>query len=638
MATPRRQSSRLQSSGADLLSCSVCMEQFDDNIRQAKLLPCHHSFCRECLYQLAANSDHIDCPSCRQRIHINGPDGISALQTNFYVTQMRDLLQDQPSSRITLCRKHGNQPYSFFCKSCEVPICDKCVSTNHRETAGHMILDLDSALQEYQQALNVDLTNAREIVVSYTNLAKSFEIEAETLFAAKMTAELNIDKQFDEYVEKINVRRQQLKTHLKDLYRYKREQIQSNVIEMEKMVSSMNTLIEFCEEAYHGENIIDILTLQTKLNSKNLDMKPDQTDLEIGNNFIMYDAEDAELFDMIEDLGSVQCCDALPRKITLNEPIQATAGLYTSIKLEADIENTNMSCISVRVTDINDDELSCTLRPIGGGQFEAMFRPHMSGIHIAQGLFLGHPVSGARCAFNVFSNNPVCRIGDKGFGPGEMEFPRAVATDNDNNMYIVDSGNSRILKYDRNGHFMYHFPVVARDRSSSCGIIIDQTRNTIICPEVNMQEADFSDSNTLLFYTLNGELKHRLVYKDLFKQALSVALNSVGQIIVADYELNILCMFEPQGKLLRRLGGSGTEPGQFNHPTFVCIGDNDNIIVSDGDNNRIQVFDKVGRFMYQFGSKGSGKGQFLLPFGVTADKYGNILVVDGGNKRIQVKI
>ena len=115
------------------------------------------------------------------------------------------------------------------------------------------------------------------------------------------------------------------------------------------------------------------------------------------------------------------------------------------------------------------------------------------------------------------------------------------------------------------------------------------------------------------------------------KCALCVATNSHSEIIISDYLVHSLFMYDEHGNFLRRIGNANA----FNHPAFICIGENDSVIVSDTNNDVIQIFDREGRFLHQFGKSGSSKGCLKQPFGV-ADDGENILVVDSGNKRIQV--
>ena len=53
------------------LSCAICFEQF----KEPKVLPCLHTYCKECLVKLLKKigPDHvITCPECRQDITVSG--------------------------------------------------------------------------------------------------------------------------------------------------------------------------------------------------------------------------------------------------------------------------------------------------------------------------------------------------------------------------------------------------------------------------------------------------------------------------------------------------------------------------------------------------------------------------------------
>ncbi len=46
---------------AELVTCSICLENF----RDARALPCVHSYCKECLQGLLTPQGKITCPHCR---------------------------------------------------------------------------------------------------------------------------------------------------------------------------------------------------------------------------------------------------------------------------------------------------------------------------------------------------------------------------------------------------------------------------------------------------------------------------------------------------------------------------------------------------------------------------------------------
>src|SRR3989304_4859767 len=76
-------------------------------------------------------------------------------------------------------------------------------------------------------------------------------------------------------------------------------------------------------------------------------------------------------------------------------------------------------------------------------------------------------------------------------------------------------------------------------------------------------------------------------------------------------------------EFLLSFGTLGSGDGQFHDPSGVAVDSGGNIYVADTVNNRIQKFDSNGNFLLSFGSFGSGDGQFNSPFGVEVDSGGN---------------
>ena len=625
---------------ADLLICPVCMEGFDDNDRQPKLLPCHHSFCKLCLQQLVGRHPYIDCPTCRQRTMIHNTEAINNLQTNFYLTHMKDLLGEGARPKAKGCRKHGQQELTYFCKTCEVLICPDCVASDHKETNGHNTQPLYLAMQEQRALLNIEIANAQENIMKNKNRVASLDAESANLFICKDAAIKEIDDTFDKYIETLIQRKQFLQTQTSEFYKARKAVVMGAIEDFKKDETSLTALIEQCQEAAQSENISDILAYRTKVGTKNAEIRGrEQTD--VGNNYIAFESgqHQESFLHILPELGNIELKKALPSVVKYNVQ-RSVASLFTNMSMTIKSisgEDLKNYPIEVEIQDVYDDEIPCLCQHRGNGRYELTFRPQVSGMHRLKAKFLGRGIPGGEYVINVQSNNPVAKIGQRGSDLGDMEYPRALTTDNRNNFYVVDTGNNRILKYDKTGKLVFGFPISEdNDALSSCGIAFSSAQNLLICPEVNVQEADLAHAHSILVYNTDGQLCNRLSYPGTLKRALSVAVNSLSNIIIADFQLDTIFIFDQQGRLMRKFGESGSGPGQFNNPTFVCVGENDCIIVSDGDNHRIQVFDRVGKFLYQFGSRGSGKGQFQMPFGVTADHHGNILVVDGGNKRIQI--
>jgi streptogramin lyase len=80
---------------------------------------------------------------------------------------------------------------------------------------------------------------------------------------------------------------------------------------------------------------------------------------------------------------------------------------------------------------------------------------------------------------------------------------------------------------------------------------------------------------------------------------------------------------------------SGSGAGQFASPLGIAVDSSGNVWVADTNNNRIQEFNSSGGWIRTIGTSGSGDGQFKRPSGVAGDSSGNIWVADFGNNRIQ---
>ena len=116
----------------------------------------------------------------------------------------------------------------------------------------------------------------------------------------------------------------------------------------------------------------------------------------------------------------------------------------------------------------------------------------------------------------------------------------------------------------------------------------------------------------------------------------SVALDSKGDVYVADEYLNRITKYSRDGEFISKWGTAGSGDGELNGPAGIAIDSADKMVIVDSKNNRVQKFTIDGKFISKFGSAGSGDGEFNLPWGIGLDKNDSIYIADWRNDRIQV--
>jgi sugar lactone lactonase YvrE len=120
-----------------------------------------------------------------------------------------------------------------------------------------------------------------------------------------------------------------------------------------------------------------------------------------------------------------------------------------------------------------------------------------------------------------------------------------------------------------------------------------------------------------------------------FLDSNGIAVDSVGNVYVADSGNYRIQKFSNTGEFITKWGSSGSADGYFSLPRDVVVDSVGNVYVADSGNYRIQKFSNTGEFITKWGSRGSADSQFLSISGIAVDSVGNVYVADPKNYRIQ---
>jgi DNA-binding beta-propeller fold protein YncE len=223
-----------------------------------------------------------------------------------------------------------------------------------------------------------------------------------------------------------------------------------------------------------------------------------------------------------------------------------------------------------------------------------------------------------------------------GLGTNNAQFNNpfgGVAIDSSTNVYVADSGNSRIEKFDRNGNYLTQWGSFGTGNGQfegPVGIAVDGNNNVYVADfDLNRVEKFDSNGNYLTQWGSIGNGNGQ------FSGANGIAVDGSNNVYVTELFNERVQKFDRNGNYLTQWGSSGSGNGQFANPEGIAVDSSNNVYVADGGNNRIEKFTSNGNFLTQWGSSGSGNGQFNVPFGIAVDSSNNVYVADFDNSRIE---
>ena len=435
----------------------------------------------------------------------------------------------------------------------------------------------------------------------------------------------DINRTFQEIINMVDRRRQELLSLAKKIREDKHcvleDQLKLIEAEKEKVDREISSL------QYHGVEVKNITKkindLGEKIDSVSSLLDPRE------NCFIRYEHMSPAVNTIqacVNDFGAIRTSKTFPSLSTasvgkcsahLRAVVTVTAVDYNGHKqrfggdpVSAELRHEDGTNVTVRVVDNRD------------GSYEAQFVPPKGGSFTLRICIFGRPIKTYPLIFDATDHiNPLCIYGCRGPDTHQFNQPVGLAVNSkDGHVYILDNGNGRIKVLAQNDtnnspfSFVCHIEGHDMENRSATGIALNTDSESLLISNWRTKKITEID--------LKGNFIRHFGHSD-FVEPTYLAVNSRGEILVADNGARCVFIFHPSGKLKCKIPGksdAAARPGPgFGVIGALSVGPEDEIMIAD---STIHIFSSAGERLRQVFPQGKDRGQFC---GVSADAAGHLV-------------
>ncbi len=240
-------------------------------------------------------------------------------------------------------------------------------------------------------------------------------------------------------------------------------------------------------------------------------------------------------------------------------------------------------------------------------------------------------------------------VGVAGAESGQFNLPRAVTTDGEGRIYVADSGNNRIQVFNPDGSFLRQWGSTCHlDTQEGCvddgrgqfnepwGIAVGLDGSVYVSDTWNGRIQKFDNQGAFVgmfgqFGATNGELGE----PSFFYGPRSVVVGQNGNVFIVDTGNKRILELSPDLEFVNQYGGGGVTEGRFDEPVGLAQDGEGAWYVADTWNRRIQKFDAAFNYVTQWPIDGWSSQSVLNKPSLAVDPQRKIVyAVDPENYRV----
>lgn len=216
---------------------------------------------------------------------------------------------------------------------------------------------------------------------------------------------------------------------------------------------------------------------------------------------------------------------------------------------------------------------------------------------------------------------------------GMFNEPWGVAIDAQGNVYVADTWNHRIQKFDAGGNFKREW--------GSFGQTVDSPdylwgpRGVAVGPDGRVYVTDTGNKRVMVFDADGKFLQAFGNQGDIrLDEPVGIAVGGNGAVYVADTWNSQVVVFSADGDLITNWSVQGWEGDSLDNKPYIAVDGQDRVYITDPERYRVLVFSSSGTPLASFGQYGPEEDSFGLPVGIATDSNGVIWIADTGNNRL----
>ena len=639
--------------GEDEAKCDMCVDE-------GKAV----SLCLDCIMFLCQ-----DCHKFHKKTKGNQNHNITELVE---LQSKKKQVDIRPKAKPMLCPDHDLE-MNFFCETCDQLVCHYCTTNEHN---GHVHNSVKKMANKHRKEMEKMIEPVEEMINKFSTSREKVVAAGEKITSHTCEVDQQIDLYYDELHRQLQQQREELKNKLQKSSAKSKKEISLHLEQMHFTEAQLLSVKELNDAVKNGSDQ-EALFMKKQVGDdvkrvtdscKKLETEP----IELPKVKFAPVKKYKEVFPQFGRLFEVI---AIPDNCEVTgipaQPLVAGSILdLTIITKNSDNERCSEggSLIVVQVQSSRGGNVPVEVKDNNNGSYSASFVTKqvgemnlsvtVEGAHIKGSPYTvmvhqprdyktvnkprkivngdGKMTSSWNIAFGkdgvwavtdysndcayIFDSQDrlIRKFGLHGTGAGQFRHPWGVSFDANNDLYVADNCNNRILKFDLDGKYLIQFGQGVK-LNNPTGIVVHNDKVFV---------AD-RNNHRVVVYHLNGQFSHVIGSRRL-RNPNNITITANGQLLVADHDESCIFRFALDGTYLNRFGD-----GVLNGPTAVASDVCGCILVTDY-NNRVSVFDKDGVLIHTFGSKGSAEGQFCSPRGIAITLNNEVYVTDYGGKGVKI--